>query len=99
MKDREANPDIAEMQGMSGLPRRNGELVFHDDWERKAFAMAVALCERGHYSWDEFRAHLITNIKASEETPENPRAGQPGYFEHWLSSFEKVLADKGLVEG
>ena len=99
MRDREANPNIAEMPGMSGLPRRNGELVFHDDWERKAFAMAVALCERGHYSWDEFRAHLIADIKASEVTPENPRPDQPGYFEHWLSSFEKVLADKGLVEG
>ncbi len=68
MTDRKADSNIAEMEGMAGLPRKNGEIVFHDDWERKAFAMAVALCERGHYSWDEFRAHLIAAINAGGES-------------------------------
>ncbi len=98
MTDRWADSNIAEMEGAAGLPRKNGELVFHDDWERRAFAMAVALCENGHYSWDEFRAHLIAAISASGETPEHPCPGEPGYYEHWMSSLEKVLAEKGLLQ-
>ena len=97
MTDRLADSNIAEMEGTAGLPRKNGELVFHDDWERRVFAMAVALCENGHYSWDEFRAHLIAAISASGETPEHPCPGEPGYYEHWTSSLEKVLAEKGLL--
>ena len=88
---------IANMPGLEGLPRRNGELVFHDDWERRVFALAVSLCEQGQYQWDEFREHLIAAIAAAGETPETPNPGAPGYFEHWLASFEKVLKEKGLL--
>ena len=41
---REARPDVAEM-GLAALPRKSGELVFRDDWERRAFALAVSLSE------------------------------------------------------
>ena len=88
---------IANMPGLEGLPRRNGELVFHDDWERRVFALAVSLCEQGQYQWDEFREHLIAAIAAAGETLETPNPGAPGYFEHWLASFEKVLKEKGLL--
>ncbi len=88
---------ISNMPGLEGLPRRNGELVFHDDWERRVFALAVSLCEQGQYQWDEFRDHLIAAIAAAGETPENPKPGAPGYFEHWLESFEKILEEKGLL--
>ncbi|MCE2485956.1 MAG: nitrile hydratase subunit beta, partial [Desulfurellaceae bacterium] len=50
---RPAKSTIAEMPGQASLPRRSGELVFHDQWERRVFAMAVSLCEQGYYSWDE----------------------------------------------
>ena len=95
--DRSANKAIADMPGAGALPRRNGELVFHDEWERRVFAMAVALCEQGVYGWEEFRQHLIVAIVAAGETPEHPNPEAPGYFEHWLASFENVLADKNLL--
>ncbi len=94
--EREANETVADMVGASALPRRSGELVFHHDWERRAFALAVSLCERGIFEWDEFRAHLVAAIGAAGETPENPRPEAPGYFEHWLAAFEKTLAAKGI---
>lgn len=96
-EDREASAAIAEMPGMSALPRRSGELVFHDDWERRAFALAVSLCEQGCFTWDEFRARLIASIAASGETPDHPDPSAPGYYEHWLAALERTLADKGLV--
>ena len=90
---------IAYMEGAEALPRRNGELVFHHDWERRAFALAVAMCEDGHYPWDDFRDHLIAAIAASGEAPEDPDPRAPGYFEHWLESLERLLAAKELVDG
>ena len=91
------NQTIANMPGLEALPRSNGELVFHDDWERRVFAMAVSLCDQGVYKWDEFRDHLIAAIAATGESPENPQPDAPGYFEHWLVSFENVLREKGLL--
>lgn len=98
MTERRADPAIAEMPGPEALPRKSGELVFHHDWERRAFALAIALCEQGHYEWDEFREHLIASIAASGETPESPDPDAPGYYEHWLASLERTLAAKGLIE-
>ena len=84
------------MTGLAALPRRSGELVFHDPWERRAFALAVALCEQGYYDWDEFRQHLMASIAASDEPVEYPDPGAPGYYEHWLAALEKTLADRGM---
>jgi nitrile hydratase accessory protein len=97
--ERRTNPDIAEMQGATSLPRRSGELVFHDPWERKAFAMAVALCEQGIFHWDEFRDHLIAEIAAGERAAGSnaPVASLPSYYESWLAAFEKLLREKGVL--
>jgi nitrile hydratase len=92
------NPRIAEMSGSAALPRKSGELVFHDPWERRVFAMAVALCERGLYTWDEFRDHLIAEIAAAEHAagPNALASSLPTYYESWLAAFEKLLAEKGI---
>ena len=95
--ERAAAGSVADMSGPPALPRRSGEIAFHDEWERRVFALAVALCEQGHYEWDEFREYLVAAIAEVGETPENPRHDAPGYFEHWLASFEKLLADKGTA--
>ena len=96
--DRPANPAIAEMTGSTSLPRRSGELVFHDPWERKVFAMAVSLCEQGLFKWDEFRDHLIAEIAAAERAagPHAPATALPSYYESWLAAFEKLLRAKGV---
>jgi nitrile hydratase len=89
---------IAEMNGAASLPRKSGELVFHDPWERRVFALAVALCEQGVYQWDDFRDRLIAEIAAadrSEGTADAP-SPPPGYYEHWLAAFEKLLIEKGI---
>jgi nitrile hydratase accessory protein len=95
--DRATNEVIADMAGVAALPRRSGELVFHEEWERRVFAMAVALCEQGLYSWDEFRERLVAEIAAADETPDPPQPGAPGYFEHWLASFERVLEGRSIL--
>ncbi|HET9317868.1 MAG TPA: cobalt chelatase, partial [Vicinamibacteria bacterium] len=49
---------VAVMEGHAALPRKNGELVFDEPWQGRAFGMAVALHEGGAYDWEEFRQEL-----------------------------------------
>lgn len=83
---------IAAMDGSTALPRKNGELVFEEPWQGRAFGMAVALHEQGCYDWEEFRRSLIAQIAAAEA-----RDGPFVYYEIWLATFEELLATKGLV--
>ena len=96
MKDeRVARPEVAEMPGAAALPRKSGEMVFHNDWERRAFAMAVSLAEQGAYDWREFQQQLINAVAESERAdPMNPSRG---YYESWLASLEALLKDKELI--
>ncbi len=95
--DRQANQQLADMTGTAALPRRNGELVFHDEWERRVFALAVTLCEQGHFRWDAFREELIASIAAHDNSPDNADPNDPGYYEHWLAALEKTLANIGMI--
>lgn len=94
-EQRAARPDIAEMAGASSLPRKSGEMVFQDDWERRAFAIAVSLAEQGLFDWSEFQQHLIAAIAEAEEG--DPRHPSRGYYESWLVSLERLLAEKQLL--
>ena len=87
-----ANRLIVNMEGETALPRRSGELIFHDSWEQRAFAMAVALCEQGLYPWDDFRDRLIAEIATAEHHGE-----VSSYYECWLTSFEKLLIEKRIL--
>ncbi len=95
--DRLASHEIADMTGAEALPRRSGELIFHDDWERRAFALAVALSEQGHYEWEDFRRQLIATIASQIDSGETFDPSAPGYYEHWLAALEKTLVRIGMI--
>ena len=92
--EREARPDVAEM-GRAALPRKSGELVFHDDWERRAFALAVGLAEQGLFEWPEFQRELIAAVGEAERT--HPQHPTRGYYESWLVALERLLDRKQLL--
>lgn len=94
---REARADIAEMPARSALPRKSGEMVFHHDWERRAFAIAVNLAEQGVFDWSEFQQHLARAIADAER--DDPQHPDRGYYESWLMALETLLAEKNLVTG
>ena len=77
---------IAEPEG-APLARKNGELVFEAPWEGRAFGLAVALNEAGHYPWDAFRDRLVAHI-----------ADDRAYYDGWLSALEALLLDRGLLD-
>ncbi|MEU9451834.1 nitrile hydratase accessory protein [Streptomyces sp. NPDC048277] len=77
------------VEGPAAPPRANGELVFAEPWESRAFGMAVSLHESGAFAWPEFQGALIARIRAWENTaaPDEPYV----YYRLWLAALEDVL--------
>ena len=80
-----------DVDGPAAPPRSNGELVFAEPWESRAFGMAVALSEAGVFTWPEFQAALIARIARWQNAIE---ATQWSYYEHWLGALEDVLGGR-----
>ncbi|MGC2156330.1 MAG: nitrile hydratase accessory protein [Pseudolabrys sp.] len=78
-----------------GLPRDADGPVFREPWEAQAFAMALALHERGVFTWKEWAAALADEIKRAQ-TAGDPDTGET-YYLHWLYTLEKLVADKGVT--
>ena len=91
---REVRKNVAYMGGLGALPRSSGELVFNDDWERRIFALGVALCEEGGFDWGDFKGNLIEAIEDGER--HNPEGCS--YYECWLSAIEIMLHENGLAQ-
>jgi len=74
------------------LPPGMDEPVFAEPWQAQAFALTVALHDRGLFSWGEWAEALSAEVKA-------PGAAQDGsdYYERWLRALEKLLAVKGIA--
>jgi nitrile hydratase accessory protein len=76
------------MDGPARLPRDNGELVFSEPWEARAFALAVALVEQLDLPWDAFRQRLIDEVTQAPERP---------YYESWAAALESLVVTLGLT--
>lgn len=83
------------IEGPGAPPRSNGELVFGEPWESRAFGMAVSLYEAGAFTWPQFQAALIARIAAWEDAS----AGEEPYHYYllWLDALEDVLVDVRAV--
>ena len=78
-----------------GLPRDADGPVFREPWEAQAFAMTLALHERGLFTWSEWAAALAVEIKRAQ-TAGDPDTGET-YYSHWLNALEKLVAEKGVA--
>ena len=70
--------------------------MFAAPWQAQAFAMAVKLCEQGHFTWKEWAAALAAELKAAADRGE-PDDGSH-YYEHWLVALERLVTRKGLMD-
>jgi nitrile hydratase accessory protein len=86
---------VLDVAGPAAPPRSNGELVFAEPWESRAFGLAMTLNAGGVFEWEEFRQHLI---RAVAEAERDPGPGAPfKYYRCWLLALERVLDDKGVL--
>jgi nitrile hydratase accessory protein len=69
--------------------------IFREPWEAKAFAVALALHERGVFSWPEWTSILAKEIERAQA------AGDPDfgdtYYRHWLRALERIVTAKGIA--
>lgn len=69
---------------------------FDHEWQRRAFGLALALSEFGHYPWNEFQQSLIDTIGAWEAAPSSDR-GEWQYYDHWVAALEHVVEQRQLL--
>jgi nitrile hydratase accessory protein len=79
-----------------GIPRGPDGPVFREPWEAQAFAMTVALHERGLFGWSEWTAVLAEEIKRAQASGD-PDTGET-YYRHWLAALERIVAEKGVTD-
>ena len=86
---------VLDVEGPAAPPRTNGELVFAEPWESRAFGMAATLVDAGAFTWDEFREHLVARIGAWEaaHATDDPFS----YYRCWLEALEALLVGSGTL--
>lgn len=66
--------------------------MFAEPWQAQAFALVVALHQRGLFTWTEWAAELSKQVA-------RPDAKSDGsdYYRHWLAALETLLGEKGVA--
>jgi nitrile hydratase accessory protein len=83
------------IEAVPSLPKDAEGPVFREPWEAQAFAMALALHEKGLFTWSEWAEILGAEIRRAQ------RAGDPDtgetYYRHWLAALERIIAEKKIA--
>ena len=80
---------------LPGLPQDADGPVFSAPWQAQAFAMTLALHERGLFSWSEW-AQALSQAITRAQAAGDPDLGDT-YYRHWLDALETLLLAKGLA--
>jgi nitrile hydratase accessory protein len=88
-------PVALDVDGPAAPPRSNGELVFAEPWESRAFGLAMAASAAGAFEWEEFRRALIARIADWERTA--AQGDSYSYYTCWSEALEQVVVARSLV--
>jgi nitrile hydratase accessory protein len=93
-----ANPaqTLAVIAAAPGIPHDADGPVFREPWEAQAFAMTLALHDRGVFTWDEWATALSQEIKRAQQAGD-PDTGET-YYHHWLAALEGLVAAKRVTD-
>jgi len=80
-------PREVDLGALPALPRDVGGPVFRAPWEAQAFAMTLALYDRGLFAWPEWAAILGDEIRKAQAKGD-PDTGET-YYRHWLAALER----------
>ena len=81
--------DMGGVKGFGPVVPEPNEPVFHDEWERRAFALTVAMARPGGWNIDMSRF-------ARENRPPQDYLSK-SYFQIWLAGLETLMVERGLV--
>jgi nitrile hydratase accessory protein len=77
------------------IPRDTHGPVFREPWEAQAFALALALHDKGLFAWTEWAAMLGEEIKKAQAAGD-PDTGTT-YYHHWMATLERMVAEKRVT--
>ena len=83
--------DLGGMHGFGPVVREADEPVFHAEWERRAFALTLAMGACGRWNID------MTRFAREQMPPAEYLA--TSYYQHWLFGLERLLVEKGFLAG
>jgi nitrile hydratase accessory protein len=80
---------------LPALPCDDAGPIFNAPWEAQAFAMTLALHERGMFTWAEWATCLNEAIRDAQAAGDADHGDT--YYSHWLTALERISTIKGLV--
>jgi nitrile hydratase accessory protein len=83
------------LDALPGLPRDAEGPVFEAPWQAHAFAMTLALNERGVFTWSEWATALSEEIRSAQRAGDSDRGDT--YYDHWLKALEALVARKDIT--
>ena len=78
------------------IPRDEAGPVFREPWEAQSFALALALHQRGCFTWRQWAATLADEIKRAQAAGDPDTGGT--YYRHWQNALERIVAENGLID-
>ena len=81
--------DLGGMHGFGPVEREADEPVFHAEWERRAFAITLAMGYGAQWNID------LTRYAREQMPPADYLRST--YYEHWVFGLQKLLVDKGVL--
>ena len=86
-------PTAAPFPGLPGMPQDADGPVFTEPWQAQAFAMALALHQKGLFTWVEWAQALSEHIAAAQAAGDADLGDT--YYHYWLAALESLVAAKG----
>ena len=83
-------------QAVPSIPCDAEGPVFREPWEAQAFAITLALYDRGLFVWPEWAAILGDEIKKAQAAGD-PDTGET-YYRHWVAALERIVSAKGATD-
>jgi nitrile hydratase accessory protein len=81
----------ASLKDLPGIPMDADSPVFSEPWEARAFAMTLALHERGVFTWAQWAAALSRQIDHARAAGDADLGDT--YYQHWLRALESLVKD------
>ncbi len=81
---------------LPGLPRDAQGPVFTAPWQAQAFALTLALHERGHFTWPEWATALSQAIQQAQAAGDADLGDT--YYQHWLAALESLVIARGIAD-
>ena len=81
--------DMGGAEGFGPVVPEPNEPVFHAEWEKRAFALSLAMATPGRWNIDMSRF-------AREDRPRDDYLSK-SYYQIWLAGLERLMVERGLV--